>query len=300
MKGLDTFLRSPKLLGNCNLEKVDSSNLVGFLNDPFRRSSYFKNTIIQKYPIGFRVDKVIFLENFNLNDFAIVDYQASKIYVDESLFLYNCNDPDGSLVHIEDLRSMVSDITYEFIEKMKLDNEKDIKESPNYKGLYKKNHDSLFQMMVFSRILGETLESKNNNRTQLVSNDFAKKIILQKLVDIAMGDFEYLKKFADNLVHSNNFIEREYVLEQLKQEADEYYNKGAFVKRETAFKDFAEKMRSSSVQKLTGILEDGTIYHFKNYVTSTGKLVAIDQDFVFDFYLLDRVEANGKVIYKRI
>lgn len=300
MKGLDRVLRAPTPFGNCRLDKVDNNDLVSFLINPFMKTACFNNAVLQKYPIGFRLDKVIFLENFKLDQFAIIDYQTNKIYVDEGWFLYDCYDPDGSLVFIDDLRSMVSDLTCEFIKKMKLEKSKEIIDSDVYNSLYKKNYHNVFQAMVFSRILGEEFEIEKKDRIGILSKDFSEKISLKKLVDIVIVDLSYLKRFAENLVLSNKFIEREYVLERLQEEANEYYLKGAFVKREEAFKHFVERISTSGAKKFTGFIEDGTIYHFDNRVTSTGKLMAVGKDLVFDFQLLERVEANGKVIYKRI
>lgn len=300
MKDIEKKATDCDILDGCPLKKIVETDLNEFMLNPFKRAAYFGDTVFQKYAVDIFVDEIISMRNSDIQNLAFIDYISKKVFTQYGFDELGIKSLDDSFITIRSMIRAVAKITADVINKAKVDRLDEIKGKVIYDVLYSKHYNTIFKQIVFSRILDEEFQFPLRSVIEVASVNFTRTLELVDLIKIIDGNHEQIKPFAEDVVFSQNFIEREIIFEEIKQKADDYFEAGHFNQRELKFKYYIEKVKASGLKQFEATLTDGTIISLKNIVFATGKVrLAKDRKALIDFEMIKTIEHEGEIVYDK-
>lgn len=289
-----------KRLDGYQLATIEDKEICEFMLNPFKRATYFRDMILQKYTVDIGIDEVVVMNNLEFKNIAFVYYQDKKIYTQHGFDEFGIQDLDDSFVKIGSLIDNVANISADLLTKAKVDRLKEIKEQLLYEQVYSQQYILLFQSMVFSKILEEEYQFPMRSVIESSSILFARNLKLVDLLSIINVDYSRAEPFIDDLIFTKTFIEREVVFEEVKQAADKHVEKEPLSKRERSFKNYVEKIKACEAETVTATLMTGRVIELKRRVSIHGKVSPVDDTkMLVDFEHIKRVKHGEEIIFEK-
>lgn len=283
------------------VDKVGPENLKDFLLNPFLRSSYYGDFLLQKYSKGTTYDEFVAIyEEKNMIDIVgAIDYVSGKIIMKDTFFPWTSKLNGAAIITHTDLKKSVYKIISESVQKAKEERSDEIEAYPKYEEIYKRNQTIYLKPMVFSLLgtmaCGYAVEGIADDEIA----EFSHRLSFSELVDIYVGDVTLLNQFIEKLTKNEMFIVADYIYPKIFQEAKDYVAAGIFSNREKCLIDYLEKT-SCGAKQFTIYDSEGETLTAKNSVSCTGKVHEIDDDlFWMDFETIEKVKYRRKVIYQK-
>lgn len=285
-----------------NIKKIKEEELEEFLLNPFNRSAYFGDIIIQKLEKNHQVDVFSYID-LSCNRFfriGFILYEKSEIIV-EKRYLLNTEIADKSqFVKIHDLEHKIREMTISKIEEAKRYRLDEIHKLSFYTEIKDELETQNFKSMIFAK-LGTTHNLyKVENTTKRQVSRFMENLSDEKLISLALGSTTPIEVFVNNLMISGNFITTEIVYPELQEKVEKYVAAGKFTKREQLLIDYLAKTKASGAKRFTVETLSGQKASCRNEVNQEGKVISDDSlSFIVDIEKIKSVKYRNKIIYKK-
>lgn len=285
-----------------NMKKIKEEELEEFLLNPFNRSAYFGDIIIQKLERNHQVDDFSYID-LSCNRFfriGFILYEKREIIV-ERRYLLNTEIADKApFVKIYDLEHKIREMTISKIEEAKRYRLDEIHKLSFYTEIKDELETQNFKSMIFAK-LGTTHNLyKVENTTKRQVSRFMENLSDEKLISLALGSTTPIEVFVNNLMISGNFITTEIVYPELQEKVEKYVAAGKFTKREQLLIDYLSKTKASGAKRFTVETLSGQKASCRNEVNQEGKVISDDSlSFIVDIEKIKSVKYRNKIIYKK-
>lgn len=283
-----------------NIKNTAKDEFIGFLLNPFDKTTYFDNKLIQKYQKSHNIDKIICLKEAE-GEYCVIGtvfYKSQTIILDlPELFDKDLvNSKHVTIIH--KIREEIVQIAKDALEEFKMSKLDELRETKQFKSLRKDLHKDTFSHIVYNK-LGTSCfpvlckSSANNKISQFVNG-----LTIDELVDVQSGKMDLVYSFLNELIHTRNFMDMDILRPELIARAEAYVAKGRFSKRERILIDYLAKTKDSGAKRFTVQTISGQKASCHNVVDYMGNVFTLNNT-TFDFQDIDNVTYKGKVIYKK-
>lgn len=283
------------------IKTIKEENLADFLLNPFDKTGYFEDYVLQKYPMDHIVDELIGInkETCSLINIGYINYKIGKVFLKSNRALKNANLETDCFVNILFFRRSLMDLLAEKIEIAKIDRLSEIESSDEYAKVYSYYKKNVFQDIVFSLLGAADYYENEPSHTAYDISDFCQSLKIDQLMDIVGGKLDVLDEFIEDIIFTNRFIRTDIVFSKIVEEANDYFKAGIFTEREKALINYLEKTKASGAKRFSAYLISGRKIKCKNEVSCNGKIYEVGDSFYsVGFEQIERVEYKGKIIYK--
>lgn len=284
-----------------NIKKIEEDDFLDFLLNPFERSAYFENVIIQKLERDGLVDDFISINHKNNHIFRVgfILYQKGEIIIERSYALNTDLIDEYPCIRTADLNEQLRQEIIDKVAVAKTNKLDQLKKLPNYAKVKDVLEDKYFKAMVFAK-LGTTynlqpVESELSNKI----SSFLYTIKDENILSIVLGETELLDAFVDEIISSSSFLAYEVVYPELIKQVDEYVAAGKFTSREQTLIDIMDKIRASGAKEFFVDNLSGLRYSCKNEIDQFGKMSSACGLFSVDIDAIKVITYKGKDIYKK-
>lgn len=292
---------------NHKIKKVDDDSIIDFLFNPFLRTTYYNDYIVQKYPINNTVDHILFFNDcpYFYNNVGYVIYDKKEIIftareIDEKEIFNDKVKSKACFIAIED---MTSNLLKETNKKLKdLINliATEYKSKPTYSSTIND-----FRALYLQSAIYNTLGTSPPDFVAILNMDMLISIFMnqksfEELIEIYLGDQKSVNEFIYNFTHSHNFLNAFILYPEILKEAADYVKEGIFSEDEELLKTYLSK--SYPLNSLTIDVEttSGLKLQCFNNVSCDGN-VRVKRGHIMEvsFKDIQKVFHNKKIFYEK-
>lgn len=284
------------------LKILREDNLSKFLLNPFDRSAYIDDKIIQKYPLSESVDDIICLSNME-EDFCRVGaviYKNNEIIIgfSSSFGLGIVN--EKPFILIDNLKNTTKELVRKMLDKLKVDRLEEIRDMALYQKLYTYRTSRYLSPFVFTELGTGPITLDHGYQVNNKIAEFVNGLRLDDFIEISLGSMEVINDFLDKFITSEIFLEVEMVDPQIVRDAKDYVAAGKFNKREQILIDYLYNVKRSKACTFTVETTGGRSAICNNFINYYGKVFSTDMfSFVADVEDIEKITCNGSLIYKK-
>lgn len=284
------------------LKHLREDELSKFLLNPFQKSAYLNNRIIQKYPINESVDDIICISEVE-KDFCrtgVVIYANNEIILESQSFFGTDVVNSKPFNIIDNLKEPTTELVRKMLQKSKVEKLEEIKKMELYKRVYEYRTERYFDSFVFTELGTIPISLDHSNQIDRKIKQFIDGLMLDDYIEISLGSMHVIDKFLDSFIKSELFIEIEIVDPQIIKDAKDYVAAGKFNKRELILIDYLDKTKASKANRFEIETTEGRRASCYNCINYYGKVFSTDGlSFVVDVEDIDSVKCGGNLIYKK-
>lgn len=288
------------------LLKINETDIVDFLLNPFQRTAHSGDFIVQKYPLSIGVDEFIriCINSDFLYHVGYVLYNEKKIIIknseSKSTNLGLEITKNGPILTIFELKQEVESIINSRLESAKNNEMDELMALPSYSGFYKATKADFFDYIVCSMLGASPFSFSIRSDTAQKINKFIQSRTMSELIGIKFGKLEDVDKMIYSILRSVNFMIADIVQPGILDEASEYISSGKLTKRHAMIKDFLEKTKRSGANRFTVETVVGQKMSCKNQANYNGTLpLTNSSDEEVNIEDIKIVKYQGKILYKK-
>lgn len=283
-----------------NIKNITKDEVTSFLLNPFDKTAYFDNLLIQKYQKSNYMDEIICLETSKDQYYAIgaVLYDNQEIVLDRYESFHEDAIDSKYVIKAYQIKDRIVQMAKEAFKEFKERKLDEIKNTDKFRKLRNDLYKELFSPIVYNK-LGTSCfpvlcKSSTNNRISW----FVDRLSMEDLIEIHRGKLDLIYSFFDELILTKNFMDMDIIRPEIIVKAEEYIAKGRFSKRERTLIDYIQKTKDSGAMRFTVQTISGEKAYCHNSVDYMGNVFTL-KDAIFDIQDIDTVTYRGKAIYKK-
>lgn len=225
-----------------NLKKIKEKELSSFLLNPFERTAYFENVIIQKFERCHEVDDFmcINVENCSFVKNGFIVYEKEQIILTSDKMLDTDVISYAPFVDIETLRNNIKQTIISKIKEAKDDKLDEIKKMQTYIDAKKTLSRKYFHYKILTKIGKKCIKSEIKSKTYEKVSKFVNNLSDKRLSSIILGSNYDIDEFIEELITSSDFIESDVVQPEVADTMNEYIKAGKFTEQEKLFIRYLE------------------------------------------------------------
>lgn len=284
------------------INKIEESELTDFLLNPYKKTTYLGDTLIQKYPKSELIDDIIYILNgsasFDL--VGVVNYGKGNIAIYKDYFFSHEVRKQPQFVSLYDLRDdLVSEMEME-IEKQKNDKLAEIKASTDYMNLYDEYKGKFLEKIILDILGSEAFYVDVRSSTSRRVSRFVNSLKNKELMAIISGKRDEVNEEIKSILESENFILCHIVIPTLVEEAKEAVETGDLSERLATIKNYIDKTKECEAIRFTVETTAGSKFSCNNKVLNDGTVISVgDVRYEIDVENIEKVTYKNKVIYKK-
>lgn len=281
------------------IEKIEQDDLAAFLLNPYSKSAYFRDHLLQKYPKDHLTDDVYMIkeEKSSIKFYGRVYYWRREII--EALPFNLVQTPP--FVAVRTLRSDLKGKITADLERMVVSRAAEAKSSVRYAHLVKTCRSKFIEYAIFEILGAAEAIPYIIDRTAIAISKLICEFNLDELCDIRHGNLELVNKGMDDIFMSENFLTYHILLKEIKEEAEKIVAAGKLTQRQRNFKNIIDKTKNCNYPNFKVETTMGTTVSCRNIINVTGSVFVNEHIGMetFDFEQINKIIAKGKVIYEK-
>lgn len=284
------------------MKNIKPEDVLDFFFNPFSITAKFKTYTFQKYQKSQYVDHIIYMDHSKgtFHNIAYVHYGLGKLFVDKAMPLGLLMIVKEVSIDLDEIRGEVFNLGKDIIKETVEIEKKEIEESKDYKRIYDHYDRRVYDKILFSMFGTNKYSTSLAGFTDFKLNGFCTKLDVLDLIDVYEGKFSSLRKYAKEVVFSDEFISSELIVPKFIKKAEDYIKAGIFSEREERLIYYLDKIKEIKCEKFSVENLYGKRCECRNQLSYEGKLFMIEASFLkLDFEDVKKIEVDGEVVYEK-
>lgn len=287
---------------------TDDDGMTDFLLNPFLKTFYYNDYLVQKYPVNGKVDQIIFFDEceFFYNKVGYVLYEKKEIIVivekiDKKRTFSEKVINEECYISREKIESILKESTSNKFKYIKNLMQTKFEAITDYSKVVNEFRELYLQSAIYHALGTAPAEFVFNFNTIMLTDLFFMNMRNESIIDIYLGNLEMIDSFIEKTVSYSDFFKTYILYPIIFEEATAYVQKGELTEDEEMLKDYISKTKTINEPIIQVEIDSGKKIKCFNKVDCDGNIrVKNGPKLEISYKDIHKVFHNGSLIYEKI